>query len=260
MFSLVFLYLQKKKLCIRQIETLIIMLGVLIIRNYICQNNKKYNKLSFFGDTLYETKLVFIRGLLFSVTIALDSSALLFATPAEITTLFGLSSIWIPLMGSFILKEKLKKSLILGIVLVIIGIILICQPRFIFGDNSMFSDDSDIDSESKVTPYAYLGYIMVILSTFTVTAYVMVLRIHKNTLHWIQFEFVAAFCSVFFIFPILFSIFICYNYYSHNMTTNITLLMVTFLFVCGCLGLCVCVCVCAYCLCFYVFFFFLQTH
>ena len=66
-----------------------------------------------------------------------------FVTPSEVTALYQLNMIMVPIIARFILKEKFRIIFILSLVMSILGVIFIAQPSFIF---------------KKENDYIYLNY------------------------------------------------------------------------------------------------------
>ena len=66
-----------------------------------------------------------------------------FINPSEVTALYQLNMIMVPIIARFILKEKFRIIFILSLVMSILGVIFIAQPSFIF---------------KKENDYIYLNY------------------------------------------------------------------------------------------------------
>ena len=146
------------------------------LNEMIDTNNYKIN---LFGKNTSDAKMLVIRGLFYICTQILFCASFQFITGGEAVTLRALSSIWISIVSVFILKEKFRIGLIVGVILSLIGIILVCQPMFIFGETS----------SNTAKPYAYIGYILVLFAGFAQTCQVFILRKDSHKLHWIQVEF-----------------------------------------------------------------------
>ena len=110
--------------------------------------NKNNYKINLFVENMSDAKMLLLRGLFHICSEIFFCASFQFITGGEAVTLGALPTIWISIASVFVLKEKFKIGLIVGVILSLIGIILVCQPMFMFGETS-----------SKTTkPYAYWLY------------------------------------------------------------------------------------------------------
>jgi len=114
------------------------------------------------------------------------------------------------IFGYVILKEKLSFMQIVYIITLLIGLIFVIQPEFIFSSTS-----------SEYTIDFYIGSIFVTITglasaiTNTITRYT-----RHNDIHWLEFEMVAQTVGLFIIVPITYISLIIYNISANNQWNN----------------------------------------
>lgn len=91
----------------------------------------KYNKIEVFGSKKCRP-LLFVRGIIGSFGMNAHYTSLKLIDPSDTIALFSSHVIFVVILSRIFLKEKIKASHVLAAFIVILGVLFIAQPSFLF--------------------------------------------------------------------------------------------------------------------------------
>ena len=112
-----------------------------------------YKRLNLLG-TREQRKYLVIRGVFGAIGLECLYVSIRLVKPSDTTSLFACNVIFIAIVSRIYLKEKFTVIHVLALVLIVVGVVFITQPSFLFAEENMFNSTLNITLENSAFLYS----------------------------------------------------------------------------------------------------------
>mmetsp|Transcript_7075 Transcript_7075/g.11102 ORF Transcript_7075/g.11102 Transcript_7075/m.11102 type:complete len:371 (+) Transcript_7075:60-1172(+) len=145
----------------------------------------------FYGDTLYDTKVICLHAILEILNVYTYFYALHMVYVGDMEAIFlFIAPNLIAFLGRFCFKEALPQNIVFIIIVNIVGVIFVTQPSFIF------PSEKSIDTA---------GLVLVLSSTILYSLDITLIGQHPN-IHWMQFQIGSGLLTIAVLLPVCYGI------------------------------------------------------